>query len=82
MSKQFQQALLMSAAVIGLGGGVFAAAPAMAQSAPADDEAAAPAAGEIVVTAQRRSEALEKTPVAVAVVSAEALAKQAITSER
>ncbi|MFM5884093.1 MAG: TonB-dependent receptor, partial [Novosphingobium sp.] len=38
--------------------------------------------GEIVVTAQRRSEALEKTPVAVAVVSSEMLAKQAITSER
>lgn len=81
MSKQFQQALLVSAAVIGMGC-VFAAAPAMAQTAPADEEAAAPAAGEIVVTAQRRSEALEKTPVAVAVVSADSLAKQAITSER
>ncbi len=38
--------------------------------------------GDIVVTAQRRSEALEKTPVAIAVVSSEALAEQAITSER
>lgn len=38
--------------------------------------------GEILVTAQRRSEALEKTPIAIAVVGSEALAKQAITSER
>lgn len=38
--------------------------------------------GEILVTAQRRTEALEKTPIAIAVVSSESLAKQAITSER
>ena len=55
----------------------MAAMPAKAQQAEAAVDS-----GEIVVTAQRRSEALERTPVAVAVVSSEALAKQAITSER
>jgi len=38
--------------------------------------------GEIVVTAQRRTEALEKTPVAVSVLPTEALSRRAITSER
>ncbi len=56
---------------------IMAAMPAKAQQAEAAVDS-----GEIVVTAQRRSEALERTPVAVAVVSSEALAKQAITSER
>lgn len=54
---------------------------AAAQDAAAD-AGSGPASGEIVVTAQRRSEALSRTPVAVAVVSADTLAKQAITSER
>lgn len=36
---------------------------------------------EIIVTAQRRSESLSKTPVAVAVVSGETLAKSQIVSE-
>jgi iron complex outermembrane receptor protein len=40
------------------------------------------ATDEIIVTAQRKSESLERTPVAVAVVSSDALARQAITSER
>ena len=36
---------------------------------------------EVIVTAQRRSETLERTPVAVSVLSASALAKQAIVTE-
>jgi len=59
---------------------VLLAGSALAQQANEVEEAAD--AGEIVVTAQRRSEALEKTPVAVAVVSGDSLSRQAITSER
>ncbi len=75
---------------------VVAASPAPAQVAapgdPAesaqDSNAASDAVGppiaatdEIVVTAQRRSESLSRTPVAVSVVGAEALQRQGITSE-
>lgn len=56
------------------------AGPAFALQAAPTDEAVD--SGEIVVTAQRRSEALEKTPIAVTVVGGETLARQAITSER
>ena len=38
--------------------------------------------GEVIVTAQRRSENLERTPVAVEVLSGTTLTKQAITSDR
>lgn len=38
--------------------------------------------GDIIVTAQRRSESLQRTPVAVAVLSGDTISKQAITSER
>ena len=72
--KEFRSALLAGAAVA-----TFAASPAVAQE-PADSSEAMSA--EIVVTAQRRSEALERTPVAVSVVSGDTLAKRAITSER
>lgn len=79
MLKDLQRALLVgSALACGFAPGV-AMARAAAQAA---DEAPAAGSEEIVVTAQRRSEALERTPVAVAVVGAEALAKQAVTSER
>jgi iron complex outermembrane receptor protein len=57
---------------------------AMAQSASADaaaDAATANPTGEIIVTAQRRAEALERTPVAISVVSGDALAKRAIVTE-
>ena len=53
-------------------------APAFAQTAPAaaaaDDDAAP---GEIVVTAQKRSESLHSVPVAVSVLSGESLAQAA-----
>jgi iron complex outermembrane recepter protein len=48
------------------------AVPAMAQDAAAEDDSFAP--GEIVVTAQKRSESLQSVPVAVSVLSGEALA--------
>lgn len=48
------------------------AVPAMAQDAPADDDTFAP--GEIVVTAQKRTERLQDVPVAVSVIGGEAIA--------
>ena len=53
---------------------VLFAAPAFAQDAPADSASAEEAApGEIVVTAQKRSERLQDVPVAVSVLGADAL---------
>ena len=50
--------------------------------ATAPEQAAEQTAGsDIIVTAQRRSETLERTPVAVSVVSAETLVEKAITTE-
>jgi iron complex outermembrane recepter protein len=60
----------------------FQCSTAIAQSAPQSansDEAYND--GDIIVTAQRRSESLERTPVAISVVSGEELANQAIVSE-
>ena len=51
---------------------VLFAAPAFAQDAPADSAKEAPP-GEIVVTAQKRSERLQDVPVAVSVLGADAL---------
>ena len=50
------------------------ASPAMAQDAAAEDDVSP---GEIVVTAQKRSERLQDVPVAVSVLSGEALASSA-----
>ena len=50
------------------------AAPAHAQEAPAADDSAEAAPGEILVTAQKRSENLQSIPLAVSVLSGEALA--------
>ena len=56
-------------------------APAFAQITPSADPAAAAdddaAPGEIVVTAQKRSESLHSVPVAVSVLSGESLAQAA-----
>ncbi len=75
MSKQ--GAVLISAMTIVA---ALHATTAMAQGTepppPAED-----GGSEIIVTAQRRSETLERTPVAVSVLSADALAKQAIVTE-
>lgn len=61
--------------------GVAIAQDVTPAAASADDDATGDDA-TIVVTAQRRSEALEKTPVAITVVGSASLAEQAITSER
>ena len=59
--------------------------PAPVSSPAAPGEPATPPAktdtGDIIVTAQRRSESLQRTPVAVSVVGSEALQKKAITSQ-
>ena len=47
----------------------------------AQGQAAADAGGSIIVTAQRRSGTLERTPVAVSVLGADALAKRVIVTE-
>jgi iron complex outermembrane receptor protein len=52
-----------------------------AQIAPAEPATDSSGLEEIVVTAQRRSENLERTPVAVTVVGSDALAKQDIVTE-
>ncbi|MFS0737139.1 TonB-dependent receptor plug domain-containing protein [Sphingomonas sp. 1P06PA] len=57
-----------------IGGPQPPAAPSVAPAAISND-------ADIIVTAQRRSEALERTPVAIAAVSGESLQKQAIISE-
>jgi len=67
---------------------VWAGAPGPADTTDAAD-AAQPTSGaelpgelgEVIVTAQRRSESLERTPVAVAVLSADALSQRAIVTE-
>jgi iron complex outermembrane receptor protein len=51
-------------------------------TAPAAEETSAPSGTEIIVTAQRRGERLERTPVAVSALSAESLETQGIESER
>ena len=70
---------------IGIASALTALALANATAAHAqaaqDGAAASDPAGEIIVTAQRRAEALERTPVAISVVSGDALAKRAIVTE-
>lgn len=58
--------------------GAPAARPEASAQASAD---AGPQTGDIIVTAQRRSESLERTPVAIAAISGEALQRQAIVTE-
>ena len=54
--------------------------PALAQEAPAASGAQTEGLGEIVVTAQRRTERLQDVPVAATALSADALAENAVTS--
>lgn len=81
-------------ALAGVASGALTAQPAMAQDTPVTQAAvtqsaeptATPATapadtGDIIVTAQRRSESLQRTPVAVSVLSGAALAQRAITTE-
>ena len=74
----------MSIKKIGLTSAMTALALVHASDARAQDQAAAAAAatnGDIIVTAQRRSDKLERTPVAISVLGGAALAKQAIVTE-
>lgn len=60
----------------------FQCSTAFAQGAPQSSSAdEASNGGDIIVTAQRRAETLERTPVAISVLSGELLSKQAIVSE-
>ncbi len=69
-----------------IGTSILSGKPASAQPAPAADQAeASPSAigvQDIIVTAQRREESLQKVPVAVTAVSAEQLADLRVTSIR
>lgn len=56
------------------------ATPAFAQASAAEDDA--PLSGEIIVTAQRKEEALSKVPVAVVAFNAETLQSKVIVSEQ
>jgi iron complex outermembrane receptor protein len=56
------------------------ALPAAADSAPSAAPSAT-AVGEIIVTARRKDESLSKTPLTVAVLGTEQLAKQQIVTE-
>jgi iron complex outermembrane receptor protein len=56
-------------------------APSAAASSPENASTVGSLNEEIVVTAQRRSGSLERTPVAVAVLSSEMLVKRAVTTE-
>ena len=80
MQAQMRRALLVAAS------SVILAPAAFAQTAPA--AAAVPAQrrrterlGEVIVTAQRRDQSLARTPVSVAVISADTIAKSQIVSE-
>ena len=53
----------------------------VAEAAPGSDAAAPADSGEIIVTAQRRSESLQRTPVAVSVLTSESLVQRAIVTE-
>lgn len=78
--------ILAGACMLGFPGVAFAqetAGPSAAQAAdtaPADAASSSEGLEEIVVTAQKRSESLQKVPVAVAAFSGEALTEQAVSS--
>lgn len=80
-----QLAMGSVAAILGLiqGQAAIAQTPdgSAEQSTATPAQAAPYASDEIVVTAQRRSESLERTPVAVSVIGSEALKEKAITSQ-
>ena len=68
--KTLLRATSVAALVVGM-----MASPALAQDAPAAADDAEVAPGEIVVTAQKRSENIQRVPVAVSVLSGEALSQ-------
>ena len=68
------KAMFRASSVVALVIGMMAS-PALAQDAPAAADDAEPAPGEIVVTAQKRSENVQRVPLAVSVLSGEALSQ-------
>lgn len=87
MKRSKTRLLCTAVAFVGLTGPVLAQDSVTAPIATASDQAEADTAtsefpdGEITVTAQRRTESLSRTPVAVAVLGGEQLQKQVVTSE-
>jgi iron complex outermembrane receptor protein len=72
--------MFRTALLLGVSCAVFAPQAVFAQ-AQAAAEAGAIGGDEIIVTAQRRDTSLQKTPVAVSVLSGESLSERAITTE-
>ena len=70
--NMLKRTLSLSAAAVA----IVAAAPALAQEAPAADGSAD--SGEIIVTAQKRAERLIDVPVAISAISADTLTSQNI----
>ena len=75
MTKKIQKLAFAAATLAAL---QCSTALSQTRQADSDDQANS---GDIIVTAQRRSEVLERTPVAVSVIGSESLAKQVIVSE-
>ncbi len=73
MTNGITRSLMLSAASVALMGGALVAQPAMAAAAAAPDTVA-----DVIVTAQKRSENLQKVPLAVSVASQETLRDNAI----
>jgi len=78
LHRQLALGVGMAALIIGM--------PVLAQSAPEQSDqstdADAPIPGDIIVTAQRRSESLSKVPVSVSAFNAETLQARNVTSEQ
>lgn len=66
---------------VAVAGALFASVPAFAQTkaAPADDAATENELGEIIVTAQRREESLQKVPLSIVAIGREALKNNDVT---
>lgn len=73
-------ALVGSVSIVALAGPAFAAGAADAAEAPAATASSSAAVSEVVVTARRVEESLQKVPVAVTAIGATALREQAITN--
>ena len=74
MKHGITRSLLLSAASVALMGGALAAQPALAAAAATSPDTVA----DVIVTAQKRSENLQKVPLAVSVASQETLRDNAI----
>lgn len=90
MSRRFSTTSMVALATFMVCGNAYAQAqsvppdtspPGAAPSDPGPATVATDTGAEIIVTAQRRSETLERTPVAISVVSADTLVERAITTE-